>query len=60
MGELGSRMTDYLKENVREMKHQGDRIFNKHVNDKDTGKVKELVLGFEKLGLRSQPEIKNS
>ena len=53
MEELGSRITNYLKENVREMKQQGAgifKIFKTHANDNVTGKVKELVTSFEKLG----------
>ena len=50
MEELGLRMTNFLKENFSEKKQQGDGIVKNHANDKVTGKVKELVSGFEKLG----------
>ena len=39
-----------LKENVREMKLQGVGICKIHTKDKITGRVKELVTSFEKLG----------
>ena len=47
MGELGSRMINPLKRNVSRMKHQAGGIFNTQVKNNVTGRVKELVLGFE-------------
>ena len=49
MGELGSRMINPLKRNVSGMKHQAGGIFNTQVKNNVTGRVKELVLGFERM-----------
>ena len=44
---MGSRMINHLKRNVSGMNHQGGGIFNTKVKNNVTGRVKELVLGFE-------------
>ena len=59
MGELGSMMINPLKRNVSGMKHQGEGIFNTQVKNNVTGRVKELVLGFEMM-VGSDVNLKSS